>query len=582
MPDHGAAGPITPGEPVSEPTLGIPERKKTLSALDCTATALSLLCLAAAILIIHPNLPFAVKLGTNKQLTALGFLLGVINQCLQRVLPFLFVLFEARSGRPTLQNFQGLLSLSPLSKQLAHRWRFSLVLMQATPLVLGVLYKQFSDGVTTTQPESTPYGIFAPAAPPGFQSWIGRSKKWVEYGAVAPKWNAILANFTVPFLDATNDDTSPAPPDNTVYGFNTVLLSNTSVASLDAPTPSRILTLQRSLDSGSSIHLTGRVRGTVARFNETLGDEAYWNQTYPTWLVKGTRISNGFGRFLLHAGVAADDSPIAWNGSWVLIGSMSIGEPVSNLDWEVTGREFLGRAAMRFDVKRHRCTGTWKVTRSSIELVSGGCGAEPLDDVYQYYTSCQLELAERLGNSVAEYLTPFATFRNASSWLVPTNAAVVAAAFQAIVAGSEGFVPIQPGGEIWLGQNVTGYLNETYYETETTSIDVPTLRADWKLYVILALQPAATVLVLFFAGFGLYHTPVSRDFGLVTLVAGVDGKSVGLIRGAGFSGKVQRPVGVGIMVSPPDGGVSGSVASVSYVIGGGVAKGSVKHGQIYS
>lgn len=95
IPDHGAAGPITPGEPVSEPTLGIPERKKTLSALDCTATALSLLCLAAAILIIHPNLPFAVKLGTNKQLTALGFLLGVINQCLQRVLPFLFVLFEA-------------------------------------------------------------------------------------------------------------------------------------------------------------------------------------------------------------------------------------------------------------------------------------------------------------------------------------------------------------------------------------------------------------------------------------------------------------------------------------------------------
>lgn len=64
--DRGEAGPITPGGPVSEPTLGIPERKKRLSALDCTATALSLFCLVAAILIIHHNLPFAVKLGTNK------------------------------------------------------------------------------------------------------------------------------------------------------------------------------------------------------------------------------------------------------------------------------------------------------------------------------------------------------------------------------------------------------------------------------------------------------------------------------------------------------------------------------------
>lgn len=133
--------------------------------------------------------------------------------------------------------------------------------------------------------------------------------------------------------------------------------------------------------------------------------------------------------------------------------------------------------------------------------VEGDAQLHRLDDVYQYCTSCQLELSERLGNSVAEYLTPFATFRNGSSWLVPTNAAVMAAAFQAIVAGSEGFVPIQLGGDIWLGQNVKGHLNETYYETETTSIDVPTLRADWKLYVILALQPAATVLVLF-AGFG--------------------------------------------------------------------------------
>ena len=221
LPGHGreAASPAGSG---AEAALGVPHAKRPLSVLDCAATVVSLLCLAAAIAVIHPDLPYAVQLGTNNQLAVLGFLLGVMNQCVQRVLPFLFILTEARSGHPTLQNFQGLLGLSPLSKQLAKRWRFSLVVMQATPLVLGVLYKQFSDGFTTT-PETTIYdAVFAPVAPPGLIVGGTFSER---YGPAVPRWNAVLANFTAPFLDATGDDTVGFPPENTVYGFNTVLLS---------------------------------------------------------------------------------------------------------------------------------------------------------------------------------------------------------------------------------------------------------------------------------------------------------------------------------------------------------------------
>ena len=575
LPGHGreAASPAGSG---AEAALGVPHAKRSLSVLDCAATVVSLLCLAAAIAVIHPDLPYAVQLGTNNQLAALGFLLGVMNQCVQRVLPFLFILTEARSGHPTLQNFQGLLGLSPLSKQLAKRWRFSLVVMQATPLVLGVLYKQFSDGFTAT-PETTIYdAVFAPVAPPGLIVGGTFSER---YGPAVPRWNAVLANFTAPFLDATGDDTVGFPPENTVYGFNTVLLSKTSVASIDAPTSSRVLALRESLDSGSSLRLTGRVRGTVAQFNTTVGDEEYWEKTYPTNSLALNYISYGFGHFILHAGLAADDSPRAWNGSWVLIGTMGLDVLLPSMNWDEAGREFL-KHAMRFDIKRHNCTGTWKITRSSVELISGGCDPEPLDPAYQYYSNCQLSLEEILGRSIADYLGVFATLRNGSSWVVPTNAAVVAAAFQAITVASEGYVPIQVNGPIWLANNVSNYYNETYTQAETTSIVVPTLRTDWKLYIILVLQPALTILVLFVV-YCLYHTPISRDFGLVALIAGVDKDSLGSIRGAGFSGTTSCPVRLGITVSDPkDEGTEG-IATVSYMIDGDGVKGSAKHGQIY-
>jgi len=60
-------------------------------------------------------------------------------------------------------------------------------------------------------------------------------------------------------------------------------------------------------------------------------------------------------------------------------------------DQETLWRYFLP-LAMRFDLRRHNCTATWKITRTSIELESADCDRDPLDADYQYYDNCQLNL----------------------------------------------------------------------------------------------------------------------------------------------------------------------------------------------
>jgi len=167
-------------------------------------------------------------------------------------------------------------------------------------------------------------------------------------------------------------------------------------------------------------------------------------------------------------------------------------------DQETLWRYFLP-LAMRFDLRRHNCTATWKITRTSIELESADCDRDPLDADYQYYDNCQLNLKETFGQSIGDYIGDFARFRNLSHWKIPTNAAVFAAVFQATIAALEGFVTVQISGPRWNTKNNTtlgldkDHYNETYMQMQTITRDVPTLRADWGLYFILALQPIVSV-----------------------------------------------------------------------------------------
>jgi len=59
-----------------------------VNLVDLGAVLVSLLTLALAVMTISPSLPYAARLQYADQIIIIGFLLAVMNQAMQRVLPF--------------------------------------------------------------------------------------------------------------------------------------------------------------------------------------------------------------------------------------------------------------------------------------------------------------------------------------------------------------------------------------------------------------------------------------------------------------------------------------------------------------
>lgn len=140
--DVSEQAPITTEKP-----LGKPAKKPIVEKLDLLIVVISILASILGFLTINPRFEFAARLQTVSQITVLGSLLSIMNQCLQRVLPYLCVVLEARFGQSTLQNYDGLLRWSAFSRQLAWYWRTLIFTAIVLPIGLSVMYKQYTGGV---------------------------------------------------------------------------------------------------------------------------------------------------------------------------------------------------------------------------------------------------------------------------------------------------------------------------------------------------------------------------------------------------------------------------------------------------
>lgn len=303
-------------------------KKSVLDKVDLFASVCSLVCLAAAVVIVdNVHFPYASQLQTDRQIVALGFLLGVMNNCLMRIFPHLILLIEIRYGSSTIQNIDGILRLSPTASQLSWHWRFLLILLQAMPLGLSIAYKQFTGGSATfTLPWPDQQGmsfLYGPRYPPGLQTPHAGNG---QYGAgVVGMSNAVMANSTVPFPnDATDDVPLPVNLSSSalVFGFNVAVLSKTSAVALDAPMLARVQELQQALgvDPKYSVRLTAHVRGTVTTLNESTGDYMYWNQTFPLsekslYNAMSGDIEPMKSFAMAQQGYAGNDRPMSYNGS---------------------------------------------------------------------------------------------------------------------------------------------------------------------------------------------------------------------------------------------------------------------------
>lgn len=80
-----------------------------------------------------------------------------------------------------------------------------------------------------------------------------------------------MLNGTLPITRAAANDSSPPPFSGLpkAYGFNTLLLLNTSTAFLDAPMLDYVSSIQKNLNDGETWTLTAQVHATITRYNPT-------------------------------------------------------------------------------------------------------------------------------------------------------------------------------------------------------------------------------------------------------------------------------------------------------------------------
>ncbi|KAK5093192.1 hypothetical protein LTR70_004834 [Exophiala xenobiotica] len=228
---------------LSKPRFGEPVAKKRLHVLDLLSigTAFASLALAIAAVAVEE---FAWRLGTkNRQLVVLGFLLSIMDMCLNNIAPTFFLLFKARFGSSTLQNYDGILRNSVPSSRLSFGFQGgeSAITINATTYIKNASY----------------YGMFAPPEIQGLGENTGISH---------------FNNATLPFAVASAPQNGlelavPAKPQP--YGFNILLLNQNSTALLDVPQPSYVSGIQKLLTLGESWNLTAHGIGTVAAFNNS-------------------------------------------------------------------------------------------------------------------------------------------------------------------------------------------------------------------------------------------------------------------------------------------------------------------------
>ncbi|KAF4630207.1 hypothetical protein G7Y89_g7940 [Cudoniella acicularis] len=533
----------SPASPSLKPSLGLlgkPSAKKRLHTSDISATVLSFICFALAVIVVA-NESISWHLGVrNYQLIVVGLLISIMNLSFGSIAPTLFLLIEARVGVSTLQNYDGIIRNTFLSPGLGFVWRFVLGLMMILPLGLSAAYKSFSggesamkiDAVSYVGSNQSYYGIFPPPGLQNFGSASGIS---------------LFFNATLPFVVATSAQTNVDPPLPTqpqAYGFNVLMLNNESTAMLDIPQPSYISAIQNLLATGESWNITAPVIATVATFNHSKTENLIAYSLYFASACEAAVessdaysvqfMNNGWDLVLLN--LPGGNQYLQWIGITANLNTHSASPPECSLFFN---------SAQLYGITRQMCEGTWSVTRGGIQLVGGFCNGSILPPEKQLIvTDNALFVGGYYMSPLMEFLGAFATTRNESDWAGPYMATGVAAMLWSRISvleltNADSFntsLPKQDHPNLPYEDFGVKYLvNDTVLYTR------PTLRKSALLYFVFAIQPLLIIIVL---GFILvfYSTPLDKDFGLVSILSGINRESLEVLGGAALSGTLVESV----------------------------------------
>ena len=381
--------------------LGKPSGKKHLKILDILGVLVSWICLAVAIITITPRLDVAWMLRLQHQLQIIGLMLSIMSQCIQILAPKLWIMMEAWLGRPKLQNFDAIFRNSIMVASAHLVWRTLLLAFILLPIGLSLAYKAFVGGYNTHVfgSHSSSYGM---TGAPG----LTRTTV-LKFGP------AYMTNATLPFIMASADyETLPLFPQT--YGFNNLVISNTSSAFLDAPLPSEVLPLQQSLveDTISTFTLIADVHATVTTYNhsiETLRDEdAFWDSYLSQSGLNSTPDSFALGVSWIDLSSGKTLGFLTGkNASWIILSFFQQRDHLNSTDkWIPAFRA----NAFLFNTRREICKATWHITYNSMQLIDeGSCTVSSPLPSQDLLVTRNLAFGTYYMPSLAEYLAPLST-----------------------------------------------------------------------------------------------------------------------------------------------------------------------------
>ena len=522
-------------------SLGKPSRKKTLDILDLLVVLVTWICLAIAIIAITPRLDVAWTLRLQHQLQVLGLMLSIMSQCLRILAPKLWVMAEAWCSRPKLQNFDAIIRNSILTSNTHLVWRALLLAFIVLPIGLSLAYKVFVGGNSTHD-----FGSHA--------SWYGMTgAPGLTRNTVLKFGPSYMTNATLPFILASADyETLPSFP--RPYGFNNLVISNTSSAFLDSPLPSEVLPLQQSLvdDTTSTFTLIADVHATVTTYNHTIeanrDDDAFWD-FYLNQIGRNSA-PDSFSFGIVSISLSSNKTLGMLTGSktdasWVILSFVQQGDQAKSPDiWIPAFRA----NAFLFNTRREICKATWRITYNSIQLENGECSvSSPLPNQDPLVTSA-FGFSTYYLPSLAEYLAPLSTASNATpteqnvyvwgnQWLMSTFTTTIAGMYWSRMTALF-------GPDNFNNSTLPPWNNEVNYTVPDTLLsNRQTMNPTWALYVVLGVQP---VLISFIciASFILSHFSAvdGGSFGIIAILAGVRTETLKIFDGASFSGLLKKPV----------------------------------------
>ena len=447
--------------------------------------------------------------------------------CLEGLMLRTALIHTASRSGSLIQDLDALMRKDPFSSNIHLGYRILLLFLFGLPLLLGIAYKQFLGGYTSSVVDSGD-GFF------GFSSTPGKQR--IGDGL------SILPDVYVPFW--INPDL------NRTYGFNLFIASDNKTAMIvDSPFPSYLTGIQSSLLDGESLTLSATVNATVSEMVNPTQDERnsddFWSD-----------VEEQFGHAVAqNGGNVAGANNALWAG---MSGNFLTNFSVMYFSaWNETRNETFFSEAIRTEQSRRKAKATWRILPSNITLINAELIADSTSANQSVLQSNALGLQEMFSTFLGEY-----DWHNRAGafdypypdssgdqlrYFQPVNTVPALAATMAWARITSLDTQDRPAGiQSTKLRALTGYAKGG--GDIITIKSVPTLRRHLLLVLVLSVNPVLSLVCILMKAWWLYESPIGDDFNTIALFAAAEKSDLSAVRGASLTGKLTRKVRVAFNV----------------------------------